>query len=101
MKKQFPSLAFCLLMDLAGYASYALPVLGEFSDIIWAPVSAFIFFKTFGGWKGAFGGLFNFAEELFPGLDFIPTFTITWAWQYFSRRQNATSFSNFQAAKNA
>jgi hypothetical protein len=101
MKKQFPSLAFCILMDLAGYASYALPVLGEFTDIVWAPVSAFIFFKTFGGWKGAFGGLFNFAEELLPGLDFIPTFTITWAWKYFSSSQNAASFTGFRAAKNA
>lgn len=75
------SLLFCLLMDAIGYATYAIPFLGEFGDIIWAPVSAFIFFKTFGGWKGAFGGAFNFVEELLPGFDFIPTFTIMWAWQ--------------------
>ena len=77
-QKKSVSLLFCLLMDLAGYASFAIPVLGEFSDIIWAPVSALIFYKTFGGWKGAFGAVFNFVEEIFPGLDFIPSFTITW-----------------------
>ena len=72
------SLVFCVLMDLIGYATYAVPVLGEFGDILWAPISALIFYKTFGGWKGAFGGLFNFVEEIMPGLDFIPSFTIMW-----------------------
>lgn len=72
------SLIFCVLMDIIGYATYAIPFLGEFGDIIWAPVSALIFYRTFGGWKGAFGGMFNFVEEILPGLDFIPSFTIMW-----------------------
>jgi len=71
-------------MDLIGYASYAIPVLGELSDIVWAPLSGFIFYKTFGGRKGAFGGILNFAEEILPFTDFIPTFTIMWVWQYFT-----------------
>lgn len=79
MEKRFtPALWACILMDLIGCASYAVPVLGEASDIIWAPVSAFIFYRMFGGNLGAFGGVFNFMEELFPGLDFIPTFTLSW-----------------------
>jgi hypothetical protein len=76
-----PSLLLCIVLDLIGYASYAVPVLGELGDILWAPISALIFYKLFGGWKGAFGGLFNFVEEILPGLDFIPSFTIMWAWQ--------------------
>ena len=80
------SLAFCLVMDIIGYATYAIPVLGEFGDIIWAPISGLIFFITFGGWKGAFGGVFNFVEELLPGLDFIPSFTIMWYIQRQSRK---------------
>lgn len=76
-----PSLLICILMDLIGYASYALPGLGELGDIVWAPVSAIIFYRMFGGWKGAFGGMFNFVEEILPGLDFIPSFTIMWVWQ--------------------
>jgi hypothetical protein len=74
-------------MDIIGYATFAIPFFGEFADIIWAPISGFIFYKTFGGWKGAFGGLFNFAEEILPFTDFIPTFTITWMWQYFTTKK--------------
>ncbi len=88
MNKQQTSLLFCLAMDAVGYATYALPVLGEFGDIVWAPVSAFIFFKTFGGWKGAFGSAFNFVEELLPGFDFIPSFTLMWAWNYLGAKKN-------------
>jgi hypothetical protein len=74
-------------MDAIGMATYAIPAFGEFADVIWAPVSAFIFFKTFGGWKGAFGGIFNFIEELMPGMDFIPSFTI----MYFFNRAGKVS----------
>lgn len=77
-KKYTPSLWFCILMDLLGCASYAVPVLGEVSDFIWAPISAIIFYRMFGGTLGTFGSVFNFMEELFPGTDFIPTFTISW-----------------------
>ena len=69
-------------MDAIGCVTYLLPGLGEFGDIIWAPLSAIIFYKTFGGWKGAVGGVFNFVEEIFPGTDFIPSFTIMWLWKY-------------------
>ena len=68
-------------MDAIGYASFAIPALGELSDLVFAPISAIIFYKMFGGWKGAFGGIFNFAEEILPFTDFIPTFTIMWVWQ--------------------
>ncbi len=84
MNRRQPSLIFCLVMDLLGYASYSIPFVGEISDAIWAPISGLIFFITFGGWKGAIGGLFDMMEELLPGTDFIPSFTIMWAirkWQ--------------------
>jgi hypothetical protein len=86
MKKQ-PGLLFCLLMDLIGYATYLLPFIGEWGDIIWAPVSAYFFYRAFGGGMGIVGGIVNFVEELFPGLDFIPTFTIAWIWQYRKNKQ--------------
>ncbi|HYJ37289.1 MAG TPA: hypothetical protein VEV87_01685 [Chitinophagaceae bacterium] len=78
MNKRQPSLIFCLAMDFMGYVTYALPFFGEFADVFWAPVSGLIFFITFGGWKGAMGGLFGMVEELLPGTDFIPSFTIMW-----------------------
>ena len=83
--KPLPPLALCVLMDLLGCASYLVPFLGEFFDLIWAPVSAIIYVKLFGGAKGVFGGVFNFLEEILPGLDIIPTFTITWFMLYHKR----------------
>jgi len=68
-------------MDAIGYASYTVPFLGEAGDLLWAPLSALIFYKAFGGRKGVLGGLFNFAEELLPFTDFIPSFTIAWLLQ--------------------
>jgi hypothetical protein len=90
--KKAPSLLFCVVMDLIGYATFAIPVLGELGDIIWAPLSAVIFFRTFGGWKGAFGGLFNFVEEILPGLDFIPTFTLVWLWTAFRKPSRRSDY---------
>jgi hypothetical protein len=80
-----PTLLFCIVMDLIGYASYAVPVLGEISDIFWAPLSAIIFFLSFGGWKGAIGGIGNLIEEVLPGTDFIPSFTIMWLYQRYRK----------------
>jgi len=80
-----PTLLFCIVMDLIGYASYAVPVLGEISDIFWAPLSAIIFFLSFGGWKGAIGGIGNLIEEVLPGTDFIPSFTIMWLFQRYRK----------------
>lgn len=81
MNKKQPSLLFCIVMDLVGYATYAIPVLGEFGDLLWAPISSVIFMTSFGGWKGVLGGFGNFVEELLPGTDFIPSFTIMWFMQ--------------------
>ena len=80
MKKELtnPSIVFCIIMDAIGCASFAIPGLGEFSDVIWAPVSAFIFLKTFGGRLGKMGSILNFIEEALPFTDFIPSFTIAW-----------------------
>lgn len=104
-KRAVPSLTLCLLMDLIGCASYAVPLLGEVSDVIWAPLSALIFYRMFGGPLGAFGSVFNFIEELFPGLDFIPTFTISRLVVYLTQQWQANpkkrAFNDLQAGKRA
>jgi hypothetical protein len=94
MYRRKPSLIFCIVMDMIGYASYAIPFLGEIADIIWAPLSAIIFFVSFGGWKGALGGIGNFIEELLPGTDFIPSFTIMWFLQH-SKKKNINTSAGF------
>lgn len=73
-----PSLFLCIVLDAVGYFSYAIPVLGEFGDLIWAPISGLIFYRLFGGWKGALGGMFAFMEEALPFTDFVPSFTLGW-----------------------
>jgi hypothetical protein len=90
MKRQ-PSLVFCILMDVVGYATYAIPGLGEFADILWAPISSIIFMIAFGGAKGILGGIGNFIEEILPGTDFIPSFTIMWFIQNMQKKNNVTA----------
>ncbi len=65
-------------MDMVGYLTYTVPFLGELGDLLWAPLSSLIFFASFGSWKGMLGGVFNFVEEILPGTDFIPSFTLMW-----------------------
>ena len=78
MKKQLPDLSICIIMDLIGCMSYVVPFFGEFIDIVWAPLSGLVFYALFGRRFGLLGGTFSFIEELLPGMDFIPTFTIAW-----------------------
>lgn len=81
-----PTLAFCLIMDLLGSATFLLPGLDEWFDILWAPVSAMLFFNSFGGKVGRIGSIINFAEEMLPFTDFVPTFTIAYFYnRYFKK----------------
>ena len=73
-----PNIAVCILMDLVGMATYFFPGLGEFADIVWAPISGYIFYKLFGGRFGIIGGTLDFLEEIIPFTDVIPSFTIAW-----------------------
>ncbi|HQW82933.1 MAG TPA: hypothetical protein PK987_00645 [Ferruginibacter sp.] len=78
-KKIFiPNLVICIVMDIVGMATYFIPSLGEVADVVWAPLSAFIFFKMFGGRVGFIGSVLNFLEEIIPFTDIIPSFTIGW-----------------------
>jgi hypothetical protein len=88
--KPLPSLVQCLVLDFIGSAVILIPVLGE---LIWAPISAFLFWRMFGFRKGFLGGVFSFIEELIPGLDFIPTFTIMWVIQYARRKKSVLSIT--------
>jgi hypothetical protein len=77
-KKFLPNISICIAMDLIGMFTYIIPAFGEFADIVWAPISGFIFYKMFGGRVGIIGGVLNFLEEIIPFTDFIPSFTIAW-----------------------
>lgn len=75
-------LVLSLLFDTIGMLSYTIPVLAEFSDVIWAPISSFLLFKMYKGTTGKLAAIFGFIEELFPFTDVIPTFTIVWFYTY-------------------
>ncbi len=61
-----------------------------FIDIIWAPVSAYLMSKMYKGRKGKIAGALSFVEEILPGFDIIPSFTIMWFLTYvFSKQDKA------------
>lgn len=76
-----------LLFDLIGMLSFSIPFLGEFSDVIWAPVSGLLMVWMYKGTMGKVGGLFSFVEEIFPFTDFIPSFTLAWIYKYIIRKK--------------
>lgn len=78
-----------LLFDAMGMISYAIPGIGEFSDVIWAPISGWLMTRLYKGKIGQAAGMVTFVEELIPGLDFVPTFTIMWFYTYvFKKSKN-------------
>lgn len=79
-------LILSIILDLFGYATYAIPVLGEFGDIIWAPIAGYLMTRIYKGYAGKIGGIFAFIEEAIPFTDFIPSFTIMWAYTYLFKK---------------
>jgi hypothetical protein len=80
-KKQ-AKLVLGILFDLIGMMSYIIPGLAEIIDVVWAPVSGLLLAKMYKGNVGKVAGVFGFLEEIIPGTDIIPTFTITWIYTY-------------------
>ncbi|MGJ5640984.1 hypothetical protein [Formosa sp. S-31] len=78
----YNKLALSLLLDAIGYISFVIPGIGEFSDIIWAPTSAWIMTKMYKGQEGKVAASIAFVEEAMPGLDVMPTFTLMWLYKY-------------------
>lgn len=79
---KYKKLAISILLDAVGYISFIIPGIGEFTDIVWAPVSAYFMTKLYKGKKGKIAAVVSFIEEAIPGLDIIPTFTLMWLYTY-------------------
>ncbi len=73
-RNTLPDLKTCIILDAIGCVTYIIPPFGP----VWAVISGIIFYFMFGKKFGVFGGIFSFVEELIPGVDFIPTFSIAW-----------------------
>ncbi|KGO90610.1 hypothetical protein [Flavobacterium suncheonense] len=80
-------LMLSILFDLIGYASYGIPLVAELTDIVWAPIAGFLLARMYKGTVGTVGGITVFVEELLPGVDFIPTFTLTWIYTYLIKKE--------------
>ena len=76
-----------IVFDVIGMLSFSVPFIGEFSDVIWAPIAAFALSQMYKGTIGKMGGIIEFVEEVLPFSDFIPTFTLTWIYTYVIKKQ--------------
>lgn len=88
MHKKYKLLLLSILFDAIGMLSFVIPGIGEFSDVIWAPVSVYFITKMYKGTVGKVGGTISFLEEIgIFGTDFLPTFTLTWLYTYLIKKE--------------
>ncbi len=80
-----------IVFDLIGMLSFTIPLVGEFSDVVWAPVSAILMAYMYKGTIGKVAGILEFIEEAIPFTDFIPTFTLTWIYTYVLQKQQIST----------
>nr|WP_298998630.1 hypothetical protein [uncultured Allomuricauda sp.] len=87
-KSKYQDLFLGLLFDGIGMLSFAIPGIGEFSDVIWAPLAGWLMTRMYKGKMGQVAGVVTFIEELVPGWDFVPSFTLMWLYTHlFSKRK--------------
>ncbi|WP_224490385.1 hypothetical protein [Robertkochia flava] len=84
---KYGKLVLSIILDLVGMGSYLYPGIGEGADLIWAPLAGFLITRMYPDRSGKIGGLIGFVEELIPGMDVIPTFTLMWIYTYVYKRK--------------
>ncbi|KJD33009.1 hypothetical protein PK35_08555 [Tamlana nanhaiensis] len=82
MNEKHKKLLLSIFLDALGYVSFVIPVVGEFTDVVWAPFSGWLMMKLYKGKPGKIAGVVSVIEEALPGFDIIPTFTIMWFYTY-------------------
>lgn len=76
-----------LIYDGIGMATYAIPFLGPFLDLLWAPYAAKLMSGMYPGKKGKIASAIVFLEEILPGTDIIPTFTLMWLYTFVWKKE--------------
>ncbi len=79
---KYSQLVLSVIFDLIGYLSFSIPMIGEFTDVIWAPLSGYLMSKMYKGNLGKIAGAIVFIEEALPSTDVIPTFTLVWIYKF-------------------
>lgn len=82
-------LRYAVMIDLIGYVSFLIPGLGEFGDIIWAPISGYLIYLLFPNRKKM--AVIGAVEEALPFLDLIPTALVTWRQEYVKDKEETLS----------
>jgi hypothetical protein len=72
----FGKLLVCLAIDVIGSSSELVPLLGEVSDFVWAPIAATVLQNLFGSNRILF--FLELTEEILPFTDIIPLATLAW-----------------------
>lgn len=75
-----------LLFDGIGMISLLIPGLGPALDLLWAPVAAWLITRMYPGKAGRAAGFIAFVEEVLPGTDIVPTFTLMWIYTHLIRK---------------
>ena len=84
---KYKKLGLGLLFDALGLVSFIIPGIGEFSDIILAPISGWLMTRLYEGKAGKIAGVVTLVEEALPGFDVIPTFTLMWFYTYVFKKK--------------
>jgi len=84
---KYKKLIISLIADAVGLVSYLFPGVAELSDVIWAPVAAWLMTKLYKGPAGKVGAIIAFAEEILPNTDIIPSFTLMWIYTYVLKKE--------------
>ena len=77
-----------ILFDAIGLLSFTIPYIGEFGDVVWAPLAGFLMSKMYEGRVGKVAGILTFVEEILPFTDVVPSFTLTWIYTYWIKGNN-------------
>lgn len=80
-----------ILFDAVGMLSFTIPLVGEFGDVVWAPLAGFLMTKMYKGRVGKVAGVLTFVEEILPFTDVIPSFTLTWIYTYLIQKNQKDS----------
>lgn len=85
---KYKLLVIGLIIDGIGIlTSAAFFGVGDFADVVWAPLSAWLMTRMYKGNAGKIAGIATFIEELLPVTDVIPSFTLMWLYTYVFSKQ--------------
>lgn len=88
MNYNYKKLVLSIALDLIGMLSFAIPGVGELSDLVWAPLSSYLILKLYKGNFSKVASVLSFLEEAaIFGTDLIPTFTLCWIYEHFVAKE--------------